>query len=297
MRPRTVALVAAAAGAVAGLVVVAPARVARAGARPCSSACSDGAVPRWPSDPATAELETLAAGVRDSLTETAPDGPRTPSTPACCRRPSRARCAAAATSPRSSWRTATASACASRTGASSRPAAAARPAPPCACSPASAPTTPTATSVDEAGLTAAADAVAAAVRAGARRPRASSSSARSAADPAAPRARAAGDGGHRAQGRAGARRRRGRARPPAPRSSQAIVGYGDTRQQVLIANSLGDLVLRRPHAHALHRPGRGAPRRRHPDGPRDASAAAPASSSSTRRSRARVGRARPPRRR
>ena len=47
--------------------------------------------------------------------------------------------------------------------------------------------------------------------------------------------------------------------------AQAIVGYGDTRQKVLIANSLGDLVLRRPHAHALHGAGRGPPRRRHPD--------------------------------
>ena len=84
--------------------------------------------------------------------------------------------------------------------------------------------------------------------------------------------------------------------PPATRSVQVIVGYADTRQRVLIANSLGDLVRddrtrtrftsrsRRPARRASSRP---ATRR---------SAAAPASSSSTRRRRGASPR-RPPARR
>ena len=74
-----------------------------------------------------------------------------------------------------------------------------------------------------------------------RRPR-SSTSAPVAQDPVRHPVRdPAGDGRHREEGRscAPATRRPGRRRG---RSRQAIVGYGDTRQQVLIANSLGDLV-------------------------------------------------------
>ena len=50
---------------------------------------------------------------------------------------------------------------------------------------------------------------------------------------------------------------------------QATIGYGDTRQRRAHRQLARRPRVRRPHAHALRRPGRGPPRRRHPDRPRD----------------------------
>ena len=150
--------------------------------------------------------------------------------------------------------------------------------------------------LDEAGLAAAADAVAAAVRAGAagpevidlgrgaRRPRRATRCVTPPDDVAIARKAElvrAGDEAARAAGAeivAGHRRLRRHAPEGAHRQLAR-------RPRV-----------RRPHAHALHRAGRGAPRRRHPDRPRDRRRQRRASSWSTRQI-ARTRGARPPPRR
>jgi TldD protein len=96
--------------------------------------------------------------------------------------------------------------------------------------------------LDEAGLTAAADAVAAAVSAGAQGPAIVDLGAVRADPGKNPVRTPPGEvsTAHKAElVRAGDEA----ARAASPEVVQAIVGYGDTRQKVLIANSLGDLVF------------------------------------------------------
>ena len=96
--------------------------------------------------------------------------------------------------------------------------------------------------VDEAGLTAAADAVAAAVSAGARGPEIVDLGAVR-ADPGKHPVLTPPDDVAIARKAALVRTGDEAARAASAEIVQAIVGYGDTRQRVLIANSLGDLVF------------------------------------------------------
>ena len=96
--------------------------------------------------------------------------------------------------------------------------------------------------IDEAGLTAAADAVAAAVSAGARGPEIVDLGAVR-ADPGKHPVLTPPDDVAIARKAALVRTGDEAARAASTEIVQAIVGYGDTRQRVLIANSLGDLVF------------------------------------------------------
>jgi TldD protein len=96
--------------------------------------------------------------------------------------------------------------------------------------------------VDEAGLTAAADAVGAAVSAGAQGPEIVDLGAVR-ADPGKHPVLTPPDDVAIARKAALVRAGDAAARSASPEIAQAIVGYGDTRQRVLIANSLGDLVF------------------------------------------------------
>ena len=96
--------------------------------------------------------------------------------------------------------------------------------------------------VDEAGLSAAADAVAAAVSAGAQGPEVVDLGAVR-ADPGRHPVLTPPDEVAIARKAALVRIGDEAARAASPEIVQATVGYGDTRQRVLIANSLGDLVL------------------------------------------------------